>query len=151
MGVAQIVESTFWYVDDSFGDPFLGYLTGVAALNNPPSVLSISYGSDETTYSTANMEAFNTEAMKLGLAGITIFTASGDDGVAGNSCECSSSSSTPSHWKEPNVWSGEGYFPQFPASSPYVIAVGATEGPENGNPEVVCEVQSSSIVSLAQL
>jgi len=32
-----------------------------------------------------------------------------------------------------------GYYPQFPASSPYVTAVGATNGPQAGRPEVTCQ------------
>jgi subtilase family serine protease len=31
-----------------------------------------------------------------------------------------------------------GFNPSFPASSPYVVAVGATQGPEAGNPEIAC-------------
>ena len=38
--------------------------------------------------------------------------------------------------KSKSSWSGQGYFPYFPASCPYVTAVGATMGPEYGNPEV---------------
>jgi tripeptidyl-peptidase-1 len=56
------------------------------------------------------MTLFNTEAMKLGLQGVTLVAASGDDGA--------------------NSGYGNGYCfydPKFPASSPYVTAVGATQ------------------------
>ncbi len=51
--------------------------------------------------------------MQLGLMGVTILSASGDDGVAGDLAR-----SDPLYC---------GYFPQFPASSPYVTAVGGTQ------------------------
>ena len=55
----------------------------------------------------------------------TILAASGDDGVIGFLNNC-------------------GYYPQFPASYPYVTAVGGTVGPESGNPEIACTSQISS-------
>lgn len=68
--------------------------------------------------------AFNTEAMKLGAQGVSIFVSSGDDGVAnfqarGQASKCA-------------------YTPSFPASSPYVTAVGATQGGVTGGEEIVC-------------
>lgn len=64
---------------------------------------------------------FNEEALKLSLQGVTIVASSGDFG--------------------PNDKSQCGYLPYFPASSPYVVAVGATMGPEKGigSPEVTCQ------------
>jgi tripeptidyl-peptidase-1 len=40
-----------------------------------------------------------------------------------------------------------GYNPQFPVSSPYVLAVGATQGPENANPEVACSSDTGGIIT----
>ena len=38
-----------------------------------------------------------------------------------------SSATTPSYWSDTtHTWTGQGYFPKFPASCPYVTAVGAT-------------------------
>eukprot|EP01042_Synura_sphagnicola_P036462 gene36462-biopygen6382 len=63
------------------------------------------------------MNTFNVEAMKLGVMGTTIVVATGDNGANGDgSC---------------------GYDTSFPATSPYVTAVGATMGPESRLPEVV--------------
>lgn len=67
----------------------------------------------------------STEASKLGVQGVTILVASGDDGAlsstaVGNPGNC-------------------GYSPLFPASSPYVLSVGATSGPESNNPEIACQ------------
>lgn len=82
---------------------------------------SISYGSYEKGVSDNLRNAFNTEAIKLSLRGITIVASSGDDGVSG--------------FLHAKV--GCGYFAQFPASSPYVTSVGATMGPEDNNNEMV--------------
>merc|ERR1712217_577132 len=59
-----------------------------------------------------------------GAQGVTIFVSSGDDGVANFQAR-----SSPSNC---------GYHPSYPASSPYVTAVGATQGGINGGSEIVC-------------
>ena len=79
---------------------------------------------------TSSLNAFNTQAMKLAAMGVTIFAASGDDGVAGFNYACNSNSgsaATGGRWTGA-AWTGQGYFPLFPASNPYVTAVGATMG-----------------------
>merc|ERR1712151_594682 len=96
-------------------------------------VNSISYGSIEPEMSPSVMTTFNTEAMKLGTQGVTIFVSSGDDGVAnfearGDSGAC-------------------GYTPSFPASSPYVTAVGATQGGINGGAEIVCSEATGGTIT----
>ena len=48
---------------------------------NPPLVHSISYGSYERIQQ--NAQRFNEEIMKLGLRGISVVVASGDDGANG--------------------------------------------------------------------
>ena len=45
--------------------------------------------------------------------------------------DSSSSSLPPQHWLGSNSWHGQGYFPSFPATSPYVTSIGATMGPED--------------------
>lgn len=70
---------------------------------------------------------------KLGLKGLTLFVASGDDGVAnfgarGNPDAC-------------------GFTPSFPATSPYATAVGATMGPETNSPEVVCTSNGGGLIT----
>ena len=54
--------------------------------------------------------------------GVTVLSASGDDGAAGSYAG----------YHPQNC----GYHPMFPASSPYVTSVGGTMGPETGGPEV---------------
>ena len=95
---------------------------------------------------TSSLNAFNTQAMKLAAMGVTIFAASGDDGVAGFNYACNSNSgsaATGGRWTGA-AWTGQGYFPMFPASNPYVTAVGATMGaggypPATQAAEVACQ------------
>ena len=42
---------------------------------------------------------------------------------------------------------GKGYFPSFPATSPYVTAVGATMGPESGMSEIACQAQLGGVIT----
>jgi tripeptidyl-peptidase I len=134
--IANEVPTTYFYNPPSDSD-LLGFLTTVASFENPTSVYSISYGTYEIFLSNREIASFNTEAMKLGLRGVTIIAASGDDGVAGylfrsqfSIIEC-------------------GYFANFPASSPYVTAVGGTMfGLSTGKPEITCSAaQGSQITS----
>jgi tripeptidyl-peptidase-1 len=46
-----------------------------------------------------------------------------------------------------NAWTGRGYFPAFPASCPYVTAVGATMGPESGDAEKACQSQEGGVIT----
>ena len=74
-------------------------------------VHSVSYGNDELQQtSTAYMLSVNTEFMKAGARGLSIFIASGDQGVYGRE--------GPGN----NV-----FHPDFPASSPWVTSVGGTD------------------------
>lgn len=138
----------YWYsngtsVGAATDDPFVDFLVLVGGKINPPTSLSISWGADEQEVTPDYSTAFNNEAMKLGLRGITIFASSGDNGVSGNYCSCkvsSSSSINGVYWQGSNTWTGKGYFPSYPATSPYVVAVGATMGPESGNTEIACQV-----------
>ena len=40
-----------------------------------------------------------------------------------------------------------GYFPSFPATSPYVTAVGATMGGESGNTDIACQSQEGGVIT----
>jgi tripeptidyl-peptidase-1 len=122
MAVAQGTPTTYWY--DGTDDAFLHWIQSVAALEQPPLVHSISYGALEPELPKSQLNSFNTEAMKLGVQGVTILASSGDDGVA--------------NFQARNSKRYCGYVPSFPASSPYVTAVGATQGPESGTPEIAC-------------
>merc|ERR1712176_196599 len=95
--------------------------------------MGISYGSIEPEVSASVMTTFNTEAMKLGTQGVTIFVSSGDDGVANFAARGEASNC--------------GYTPSFPASSPYVTAVGATQGGVTGGSEVVSSSQTGGVIT----
>jgi subtilase family serine protease len=98
------------------------FIISLANAPNPPNVISISYGGPESSVTSNQKYTFDYEAIKLGLIGTSVIVSSGDDGVAGNQARVSS------------IFCG--YNPQFPASSPWVTAVGATQGPESGGEEV---------------
>ena len=108
IGVSHGSPTTYW----SWQVSLAGWLIAVADTIDPPLVLSISYGGNEKFISPAEYRVFSRMAIKLGVRGITIVVASGDDGAVnfearGNLGKC-------------------GYFPVFPASNPYVLSVGAT-------------------------
>ena len=118
--------STSVYIDTS-DDFVLNWITKLANENSPAQVLSISYGMDESDLSDHYIAAFNTEALKLSVMGVSIIASSGDDGVHDR--------------KVRETKSFCGYSPHFPASSRYVTAVGGTQGPESGLKEIACQSQ----------
>jgi hypothetical protein len=71
----------FWSVSSN-GDIFVQWILALAATPNPPLVHSMSYASIAPEDPKFDVERFNTEMCKLGLKGLTLFVASGDDGVA---------------------------------------------------------------------
>jgi tripeptidyl-peptidase-1 len=119
MAVSQSTPTTYYYYDwISWSD----WITTVADTANPANVYSISWGSYEVALASSDKDSFQTEAIKLGVMGTTLVAASGDDGVIysyDTDYYCS-------------------YIPVFPASCPYVTAVGGTSGPESNNPEISC-------------
>lgn len=131
--IAQGGNTTFWSVPSSVSDIFVAWITQVAASSRPPLVHSISYGSIATEDPHNDMKRFNTEICKMGLRGLTVMVASGDDGVANfiarnNQAQC-------------------GFTPSYPATSPYVTAVGATQGPESGSPEIACTSKTGGLIT----
>ena len=88
-------------------DSFLDYAYFVGNQSNPPLVHSISWGDVGSTHDVSTVERINVEFIKMGLRGITIIVASGDNGVGCND-DCSAQQFN------------------FP-SSPYVTLVGATQ------------------------
>lgn len=108
MGIAQHANTTFWYTDDWM----FGWIVSVGDSDFPSDVYSISYGGQETGLESSYTSSFNNEAIKLGTMGVSLLVASGDTGAPG------------SYGNQGTKYCG--YNPQFPASSPYVTAVGAT-------------------------
>merc|ERR1719178_356535 len=120
--IAQDTHTTFWSVPGS--ESFLEWAQAVASDSNPPKVFSISYGAVESEIPSSQAQSFDAEAAKLGLRGVSIFVAAGDDGVAGEGARGNPS--------------GCGFNPSYPATPPHMTAVGATQGPESGEKEIAC-------------
>ena len=108
MGLSRGSPTSFWHSNGGLSQ----WLIEVANQPNPPLVLSISYGADESLTSMSEHSVFTMQAMKLSVRGVTILTASGDDGVHSPLARTDA------------VYCG--YQPSFPASNPYVTAIGAT-------------------------
>lgn len=122
----------FWYMDVDHEASFISFLEAVLQRPSSPEVISISYGGYESSLDASQIKVFNDNAAKLGLRGVTLMAATGDDGAQGglggrDTC-CLA---TKAH----------GLQVSWPASSPYVTAVGATMGIEASEPEVACQVQ----------
>ena len=114
MAMAQGSPMTFWYINNDTS-PFVAWAEAVAAEKTPALVHSISYGEIERNMDRDLLEMFSIEAQKLGTRGVSIVIASGDDGA--NSFLARSNKTAC------------GLNPSFPASCPYVLSVGATQGP----------------------
>jgi tripeptidyl-peptidase I len=108
MGISPLSPTTYWYTDNSVGS----WLVDVSNTADPPLVLSISYGLEESMASESELSSFNTDAIKLSARGVTIVVSSGDDGAVSSLVRKGKRSC--------------GYSPIFPASNPYVVSVGAT-------------------------
>jgi subtilase family serine protease len=81
----------------------------VLNISSPPHVLSVSWGSGESGYEPSHTSAANDEFKKMATMGISIFTASGDAGTG-----------------KQGVFGCKKFDPTWPASSPWVTAVGGT-------------------------
>ncbi|KAJ8524220.1 hypothetical protein ON010_g16898 [Phytophthora cinnamomi] len=111
----QLRDPTREYAADN-QEPFFTFMQDVNAMYPPPAVVSISYTDDECSVPIAYAEAVNRELMKAALRGISILVSAGDAGVRG------------SHLADGfcRVPTCSKFMAMFPASSPYVTAVGAT-------------------------
>ncbi|KAJ6531558.1 peptidase S8/S53 domain-containing protein [Mycena sp. CBHHK59/15] len=87
------------------------YLDGV---ENPPAVLTTSYGDFETSFGLNFATKVCNGYMALGARGISVLFSSGDGGVRGNH-------------DTTDVCSVDTFLPVFPAGCPYVTAVGSTQ------------------------
>jgi len=126
MAISRTTPMTYFY-EGNEEDPFVAFAEAIAAEKSPPLVNSISYGSMESEIASSTMEAFNTEVMKLGTMGVSVLVSSGDDGVANFQVQSKSQCA---------------YNPSYPATCPYVTAVGATYAQSwavPGKGEVVCQ------------
>jgi len=132
LAMAQNATTWFWSIAGN-GDIFLQWIEAVTATSNPPLIHSLSYASLAPEDPKFDIDRFNTEMCKLGLKGLTLFSASGDDGVA--------------NFQARNNPGACGFTPSFPATSPYATAVGATQGPEDGNSEIMCSSSTGGLIT----
>jgi tripeptidyl-peptidase-1 len=110
MSTGQSIPTTFWSTDGLHDEqePFLQWLIDIDNTTKPPFLFSVSYGDDEDSLTTDYVYRIDQEFQKQGLRGISFLFASGDDGVGGDFEGCTA------------------FVPNYPASSPYVTAVGGT-------------------------
>lgn len=113
MAMAQGVPTYYDYVAQSKDNAFLKWIMEVADMETPADVVSISYSAIEQYQSQSTLNSFNVEAQKLGIAGVTIIVASGDNGAPGSPAYQDASKC--------------GYSPTFPSVSPFVTSVGGTQ------------------------
>ena len=122
ISLSQGAQTIFYELNDQ--STFYDFLVSFTSSAPEAKVVSMSYGEPEDPSLTSMFGNFNNQAQILGVQGITIVVSSGDDGVNSQNAR--------------DGTSGCGFSPSFPATSPYVTAVGATQGPESGNAEIAC-------------
>lgn len=88
--------------------------------NNLAPVISISYGLCEAAVAPADLNTYNAAFQQANAQGITVVVASGDTGAA--ACDVDQTLNG-----QPETMASLGLAVSFPASSPYVTAVGGTE------------------------
>ncbi|MCJ1310955.1 hypothetical protein MMC25_004624 [Agyrium rufum] len=108
-------------LDPPYPDPFPGGYKGQlqCGVYKPTKVISVSYGGQEYDLPAYYQKRQCNEFMKLGLAGHSIFYASGDDGVAGPPGDDGSNGCLGYYSKV--------FSPAWPNSCPYLTNVGATK------------------------
>jgi tripeptidyl-peptidase-1 len=94
-------------------EPYADFLDYVLSHDNPPLVISTSYGEPEKTVPRAYAERVCTQFAQLGARGVSLLFASGDEGV-GETCLTNDGRNTTT------------FKPVFPAACPFVTSVGAT-------------------------
>jgi len=108
MGVGQNINTWFVTTNGSANggqEPFLNWIVTLKNTPTAPWVHSVSYGDVESTVSNSYAHKVNQDFQSFGLMGRSILFASGDDGAGCNNA-------------------GTQFAPNFPASSPYITAVG---------------------------
>ncbi|KAH9033399.1 subtilisin-like protein [Lactarius pseudohatsudake] len=101
-------------------DWFVYWFNYILAQKNIPRTISSSYGLDESTYPEEHARYLCSLFAVLGLRGVSVIVASGDDGVGPGDCKTNDGSVR--------------FLPAFPATCPWVTTVGGTMGifPEEG-------------------
>lgn len=100
-------------------DGFDGWILEIANMKRSSLILNINYLLDEKFIPDSYHKAFTAEAIKLGCMGITIFVASGEDGA------------NLINMKRKELAQSCGYSALWPATNPYVTAIGSTSTVRN--------------------
>jgi tripeptidyl-peptidase-1 len=122
MAIGANVRTVFWSTPGTRpypggeNEPFVTWLNGVvdgatSGKHPLPYTISVSYADEEFVIDRSFQKRADVEFMKLGAMGSSLFFGSGDNGVTGDKGVCPHNQ----------------FVPWWPASSPYVTAVGATE------------------------
>ncbi|RYP05868.1 hypothetical protein DL764_003511 [Monosporascus ibericus] len=106
-------------------EPYLAWLAHVKAHDDVPSVISISYAEDEKTVPPEYARRVCAEFAQLGARGVSVLVASGDFGV-GKEGHCFRRGEEGEDDGGSNSNRRPGFMPSFPASCPYVTAIGGT-------------------------
>ena len=142
-----------YYIDSD--DIFVSLAEAILDTDTPPLVVSISYGADEYELGKDWVERCNEEFGKLALIGTTVLASSGDSGIRGNDDDCLNGDATILYQDDDEQEEEQGskrrlfkqrggsnsktrrkttstytFIASFPASAPYVTAVGGTTGGE---------------------
>lgn len=116
-------------------EPYLDWINYVLAqsASDVPQVISTSYGDDEQTVPQSYAKKVCAQFAALGARGTTLLFSSGDNGVGSNGTCVSNDGKNTTR-----------FIPSFPATCPYITAVGATK---NFEPEVVAYDPSNGFAS----
>lgn len=116
-GYGPIIPDAGEAAGSNSNEPYTEFLQALVALPDDqiPQTISISYGEDEQTWPQAQAQKICQMFGQLGSRGVTILFASGDNGPGGAGGYC-----------ENNDQSKQQYVPSFPATCPFVTAVGGT-------------------------
>ncbi|KAJ7176048.1 family S53 protease-like protein [Mycena crocata] len=115
-GIATEVPVQFLSVgENNFATALLDTTTFLAGVDNPPSVMTTSYGSTESSFGSSLAIRICNGYMALGSRGISVIFASGDGGVRGNH-------------DSTTVCKNNTFMPVFPAACPFLTSVGSTQG-----------------------
>lgn len=103
-------------------EPYMNWVDYMLDLANPPQTISTSYGDSEQTVPESYARDVCNKFAQLGARGVTLLFSSGDAGVGGSGTCISNDGKNTTE-----------FLPNFPASCPYITAVGGTK---NFEPEV---------------
>ncbi|UNI20929.1 Tripeptidyl-peptidase I [Purpureocillium takamizusanense] len=112
-----VPDLDIWDRETQFIEPYATFFSHLLGLDDEhlPQVVTISYGVNEQDVPRAHAEHICDMMGQLGARGVSVITSSGDEGP-GVSCLSNDGTNTTK------------FLPAFPASCPYVTAVGGTHG-----------------------